>query len=138
MFCGVRTQAGVACSKIDRTSCNDISSRLFLSWLLCSRIKLVNDVKVYEHFENDGWYEGKIATADAANKKYSVLYSDGTRITQSEAEVREWLDVRDHPEWKRLVAERSRKVSLIFEVGWTARVITSTSAAPKCRKRCSS
>mmetsp|Transcript_5744 Transcript_5744/g.12565 ORF Transcript_5744/g.12565 Transcript_5744/m.12565 type:complete len:212 (-) Transcript_5744:253-888(-) len=36
--------------------------------------------------------------------KYQVSYADGTSIAQTEAEVRQWLDIRDLSEWKRLVA----------------------------------
>ena len=39
------------------------------------------------------------------NTTYTILYSDGKSITQSEAEVSQWLDVRNQPEWTRLVAE---------------------------------
>ena len=75
-----------------------------LARLLSSRITLEKDVKVYEYFNGDGWYEGNITRADTANKKYTVRYSDGSTITQSELEVRQWLDLRDEAEWKRLVA----------------------------------
>ena len=34
---------------------------------------------------------------------YKVHYSDGNDIDQSETEIRQWIDVRDEQEWKRLV-----------------------------------
>ena len=73
-----------------------------LARLLRDRVKLANGVAIYEYFEGDGWFTGNIIRV--LNGKYKVKYSDGTSIDQSEHEVRQWVDVREDSEWKRLVA----------------------------------
>ena len=74
-----------------------------LARLLRDRVQLVANVKVYAYFEGQGWFTGTIVRV-IANSKYKVTYSDGTTIDQSENEVRQWVGVREDPEWKRLVA----------------------------------
>lgn len=60
-------------------------------------------MKVHEYFEGHGWFDGSIVRV-LANNMYKVKYSDGTNIDESENEVRQWIDVRENSEWKRLVA----------------------------------
>ena len=74
--------------------------------LLREKIKLEKDTKIYEYFEGLGWFEGKISSVAAG--QYRVLYSDGTSITQSEQEIRQWVDVRHNSEWKRLSTEAKK------------------------------
>ena len=74
-----------------------------LARLLRSKKKLQINTKVHEYFEGLGWFEGKITRI--ANDQYTILYSDGTSLPQSELEVRQWLDVRSDTEWLRLVKE---------------------------------
>ena len=68
-------------------------------------MQLANGAKVYEFFEGLGWFEGKITSINVAADKYTVKYSDGSTITQSGNELRQWLDIRGHREWTRLVTE---------------------------------
>ena len=79
-----------------------------LAALLRGKITIQKNTKVYEYFEQIGWFEGKVtkvSSAGAANPNFTILYSDGKSIVQTEREVRQWLDVRDLPEWQRLGAE---------------------------------
>ena len=77
-----------------------------LAAVLRGNITLAKNTKVYEHFPELGWFEGKINKMPSApDNGYSLLYSDGTSVLAAELEVRQWLDVRQLAEWKRLVAE---------------------------------
>ena len=76
-----------------------------LARLLRDKVQLANGAKVYEFFEGLGWFEGKITSINVAADKYTVKHSDGSTITQSGNELRQWLDIRGHREWTRLVTE---------------------------------
>ena len=78
-----------------------------LAALLRGRVALQKDTKVYEFFEGDGWYEGKVEKVLPA-AKYRIRYSDGRAINQTEMEVQQWVDVRADAEWKRLTAEAKK------------------------------
>ena len=79
--------------------------------LLRDKMKLEKNTKVYEYFEGIGWFDGKITSMPAG--QYRVTYSDGTSVTQSELEVRQWVDVRGHAEWKRLSTEAKKGFSYL-------------------------
>lgn len=74
--------------------------------LLRSRLKLQSGVKVYELFSDlnpPQWFEGVVVEPRCAGK-ITVKYTDNTKIDQDEHEVRQWIDVRELDEWKRLAA----------------------------------
>jgi hypothetical protein len=79
--------------------------------LLRHKVKLEKNTKMYEYFEGLGWFEGKITSI--AGGQYHVVYSDGKGISQSEQEFSQWVDVRDHAEWKRLSTEAKKGFSYL-------------------------
>ena len=44
---------------------------------------------------------------------FTVKYQDNSKIDQEEREVRQWLDVRELPEWKRLAAAAKSGISYL-------------------------
>ena len=71
--------------------------------LLRKHTELKDGVKIYEYFADvtpPGYFKGVIKSV--ARGKVTVKYEDNTTITQEEHEVRQWIDVRDMDEWKRL------------------------------------
>lgn len=77
-----------------------------VSALLRQHTELKAGVQVYEYFADVNpprWYKGSI-TSVANNGTCKVKYEDNSIIEQEEREVRQWIDVRDMAEWKRLAA----------------------------------
>lgn len=74
--------------------------------LLRSRIELKPGAKVYEYFADaaqPGWFKGEIVMPRCQGL-ITVKYSDNTKVDQEEREVRQWLDVRELPDWARVVS----------------------------------
>ena len=55
----------------------------------------------------------KGTTASVARGKVKVKYEDGTTIEQEEREVRQWIEVREMDEWKRLAAAAKRGITYL-------------------------
>ena len=73
--------------------------------LLRKQIELKVGVKISEYFADvqpPRYFEGVITSA--ARGKFKVKYEDNSSIEQEEREVRQWLEVREMDEWKRLAA----------------------------------
>jgi hypothetical protein len=73
--------------------------------LLRKQVVLKKGVKVYEYFADINpprFYKGAIESV--VRGKIKVKYEDEKVIEQEEREVRQWVDVREMAEWKRLSA----------------------------------
>ena len=73
--------------------------------LLRQQTELKSGVKVYEYFADvtpPRYFKGTIVSV--ARGKTKVKYEDNSTIEQEEREVRQWIDVREMAEWKRLAA----------------------------------
>jgi hypothetical protein len=71
--------------------------------LLRKQTKLKVGVKIYEYFADVNpprFFKGSITSM--AHGKVKVKYEDNSDIEQEEHEVRQWIDVREMNEWKRL------------------------------------
>lgn len=74
--------------------------------LLRSRMEVKPGVKIYEYFSDlvpPDWFKGEVVQPRRQGL-ITVRYQDGSKIDQEEREVRQWLDVRELPEWKKMVA----------------------------------
>lgn len=74
--------------------------------LLRKKMKLEQGVKIYEYFADvtpPAWFTG-VVVAPRLEGMITVRYEDNKKIDQDEHEVRQWIDVRELPEWTRLVA----------------------------------
>lgn len=74
--------------------------------LLRARAELKPGVKIYEYFTDINppkWFAGEVVQPRQPNL-ITVKYADNSKIDQEEREVRQWVDVRELPEWKRLAA----------------------------------
>ena len=73
--------------------------------LLRKQTELKTGVKVYEYFADvtpPRYFKGSITSV--ARGKVKVKYEDNKTIEQEEHEVRQWIEVREMDEWKRLAA----------------------------------
>jgi len=73
--------------------------------LLRKQTELKTGVKVYEYFADvtpPRYFKGTITSVTRG--KVKVKYEDNRTIEQEEREVRQWIDVREMAEWKRLAA----------------------------------
>lgn len=73
--------------------------------LLRERTEVKVGVKVYEHFADltpPRWFTGEVV-APRRQGLITVRYSDNSKIDQEEREVKQWIDVRELPEWDRIV-----------------------------------
>ena len=73
--------------------------------LLRAQTELKVGVKVYEYFADvqpPRYFNGTIISL--ASGKVKVKYEDNSTIEQEEREVRQWIEVRELEEWKRLAA----------------------------------
>jgi hypothetical protein len=71
--------------------------------LLRKQTKLKMGVKVYEYFADvtpPRYFTGTVTSV--ARRKVTVKYEDNKLIEQEEREVRQWIEVRNMDEWKRL------------------------------------
>lgn len=84
---------------------DDASSMPNVAALLRSQIDISRPgAKVYEYFADTtppAWFKGQVV-APRVSGKITIHYQDGTKIEQEEHEVRQWLEVRELDEWKRL------------------------------------
>lgn len=83
--------------------------------LLRKRIKFAPGVKVYEYFADvrpPAWFTG-VLVESRREGYFTVKYQDNSKIDQEEREVRQWLDVRELPEWKRLAAAAKSGISYL-------------------------
>lgn len=72
--------------------------------LLRSTAAIQPGLKVYEYFADTNpprWYKGEVVQPRCQGQ-ITVRYEDNQKIDQLEREVRQWIDVREFPEWKRL------------------------------------
>ena len=86
---------------------NDASDLPSVAALLRQRHKIDKGTTTYEWFEapHSAWFTGRITRMPTAAKAtYQITYSDGGKIEYEEREVRNWIDVRNFPEWKAAVA----------------------------------
>lgn len=73
--------------------------------LLRSKCDMTPGTKVYEYFADvtpPRYFRGEIV-APRSPGLITIRYEDNCRIDQEEHEARQWVDVREHPEWRRLV-----------------------------------
>lgn len=74
--------------------------------LLRSRTEITVGVKVYEYFADVNppqWFKGEVV-APRRQGLITTRYADNSKIDQEEREVRQWIDVRELPEWGKIVA----------------------------------
>jgi hypothetical protein len=74
--------------------------------LLRQRHVIAKGTEVYEWFEapHNQWFHGKVTRMPTVQKPtYEVSYSDGTKIENTELELRNWIDVRNLPGWQAAV-----------------------------------
>lgn len=72
--------------------------------LLRSTADIQPGLKVYEYFADTTpprWYKGEVVQP-RTNGYVTVKYEDNHKIDQLDREVRQWIDIREFPEWKRL------------------------------------
>lgn len=71
--------------------------------LLRAKAEMKVGLQVYEYFEDsDKWFKGEVV-APRQQGLLTVKYSDNKKIDQEEREVRQWVDVREMPEWNKIV-----------------------------------
>lgn len=72
--------------------------------VLRAKVKLEPGVKIYEYFADvqpPKWFKGTIVPP-RTDGLITVKYEDNSQIDQEEREARQWVDVRQMPEWIRL------------------------------------
>lgn len=82
----------------------EASSMPNVAALLRSQTELTVGTKIYEYFADvipPRYFKGEIVQPRTEGL-YTIKYTDNSKIDQEEREVRQWIDVREMPEWKRL------------------------------------
>eukprot|EP00966_Prymnesium_polylepis_P330431 7386086-Prymnesium_polylepis.1 len=85
---------------------NDASDLPSVAALLRRDHKIKQGTEIYEWFEapHSKWFKGKVTRMPSgARRTYQITYDDKTTIEYEEREVRNWIDVRKFPEWRRAV-----------------------------------